>query len=99
MSTHTSLARDSLQAAARTVIIALAGTADAQRLLQGSRSLHTAVAEMEALLDSANDTRLEGPEPGLRTACPGLVGPRRTAWQAARSLLLPAPRTTKGTSA
>ncbi|MFF9457312.1 hypothetical protein [Streptomyces flaveolus] len=56
MSTHTFLARDSLQAAARTVIITLAGAADAQRLLQGSRSLHTAVAEMEALLDSANDT-------------------------------------------
>ncbi|MFG6294142.1 hypothetical protein [Streptomyces rochei] len=98
MSTNASLARDGLQAAARTVIITLAGAADAQRLLQDSRSLQTAVAEMEALLDSADDTPREGPEPDLRTACPGLAGPRRTARQAARSFLLPAPRTTKGTS-
>lgn len=96
MSTHTSPAR--LQAAARTVIITLAGATDPQRLLQKSRSLHTAVAEMEALLASGNDTPLESPASGSRPACPRLGGRRRTAWQAVRSLLLPAPRATKGAS-
>lgn len=49
MSTTTSADEDR-QTAARAVITALAGAPHPQRLLQHSRSLHTAVTEMEAML-------------------------------------------------
>ncbi|MFD5544229.1 hypothetical protein ACFWIJ_42135 [Streptomyces sp. NPDC127079] len=50
MSTHTTPARENRQAAARTVITALAGATHPERLLQHSPSLHTAVTEMEVML-------------------------------------------------
>ncbi|MEI5603427.1 hypothetical protein [Streptomyces brasiliscabiei] len=50
MGTHATSGRENPQAAARTVITTLAAAADPQRLLQHSRSLHTAVTEMEAML-------------------------------------------------
>lgn len=50
MSTHTTRARENRQAAARTVITALAAATHPVRRLQHSRSLHVAVTEMEAML-------------------------------------------------
>ncbi|MBI0313926.1 hypothetical protein, partial [Streptomyces javensis] len=56
MSTHTTPNRESLQAAARTVITTLAEATDPQHLLQHSRPLHTAVKEMEAKLTAPTPT-------------------------------------------
>ncbi|WP_033314115.1 hypothetical protein RFN58_42095 [Streptomyces iakyrus] len=67
MSTHATPYRESLQAAARTVITMLAGVTDPQRFLRHSRLLDTAVKELEAMLTGPRSVAA-GPEPDRRTA-------------------------------
>ncbi|MFF5138615.1 hypothetical protein ACFY6U_02490 [Streptomyces sp. NPDC013157] len=68
MSTHTTPTRESLQAAARTVITSLAGAAVPQHLLQHSRPLHTAVKEREAMLTDTHAAPARPAPPDCRTA-------------------------------